>query len=111
MKRIILEMGSGVDLEGEDYTKAACRAVRDAMAHSYLPMFRTTGLSADAMAITVTLAAQRPDAIDTATVARELPYGSVTVETTVGGLDITHRTLGGRSVIVNAAIDVRHPMA
>ena len=31
MKRIILEMGMGNDLYGEDYTKAACRAVEDAI--------------------------------------------------------------------------------
>ena len=32
MKRLILEMGIGTDLYGGDYTKAACRAVRDAAA-------------------------------------------------------------------------------
>ena len=34
MKRLILEMGIGTDLDGGDYTKAACRAVRDAIGHS-----------------------------------------------------------------------------
>ena len=29
MKRLILEMGTGNDLYGEDYTKAANRAVQD----------------------------------------------------------------------------------
>ena len=33
-KRIILEMGSGNDLHGGDYTKAAVRAVQDALHHS-----------------------------------------------------------------------------
>ena len=28
-QRVILELGSGNDLYGEDYTKAACRAVQD----------------------------------------------------------------------------------
>ena len=31
--RIILETGTGNDLYGEDYTKAACRAVQDALHH------------------------------------------------------------------------------
>ena len=31
LKRIILEMGTGNDLYGEDYTKAAIRAVQDAL--------------------------------------------------------------------------------
>ena len=39
MKRIILEMGMGNDLYGEDYTKAACRAVEDAIRHSSLIIF------------------------------------------------------------------------
>ena len=43
MKRIILEMGTGNDLYGEDYTKAACRAVDDALHHSSLTLFRTLG--------------------------------------------------------------------
>ena len=41
MKRIILEMGTGNDLHGQDYTKAAKRAVQDAMHHSSLGLFAT----------------------------------------------------------------------
>ena len=40
-KRIILEMGSGNDLHGGDYTKAALRAVQDALHHSSLSFIRT----------------------------------------------------------------------
>ena len=43
MKRIILEMGMGNDLYGEDYTKAARRAVQDALHHSSLILFRSLG--------------------------------------------------------------------
>ena len=34
--RVILELGSGNDLHGSDYTKAALRAVQDALHHSSL---------------------------------------------------------------------------
>ena len=34
LKRVILEMGSGTDLHGRDYTKAASRAVQDALRHA-----------------------------------------------------------------------------
>ena len=37
-KRVILEMGAGNDLHGGNYTKAACRAVDDALHHSSLTM-------------------------------------------------------------------------
>ena len=40
-KRIILEMGSGNDLHGGDYTKAALRAVQDALHHSSLSFIRS----------------------------------------------------------------------
>ena len=39
--RVILELGSGNDLHGADYTKAALRAVQDALHHSSLSFVRT----------------------------------------------------------------------
>jgi len=47
MKRIILEMGTGNDLYGEDYTKAGIRAVQDALHHSSLILFRSLGIDRD----------------------------------------------------------------
>ena len=35
-KRFIVEIGSGIDIHGEDATKAACRAVKDAISRSCL---------------------------------------------------------------------------
>jgi len=49
LKRIILEMGTGNDLYGEDYTKAGCRAVQDALHHSSLILFRSLGIDRDGM--------------------------------------------------------------
>ena len=40
-KRVILELGTGNDLHGGDYTKAALRAVQDALHHSSLAMIRS----------------------------------------------------------------------
>ena len=44
-KRVILEMGTGNDLHGGDYTKAALRAVQDALHHSSLSLIRSFGLN------------------------------------------------------------------
>ncbi len=45
MSRLILEMGMGNDLYGQDYTKAACRAVQDAIHHiRSLTLFSSLGL-------------------------------------------------------------------
>ncbi len=45
VKRVILELGTGNDLHGGDYTKAALRAVQDALHHSSLTMLRTLGVN------------------------------------------------------------------
>ena len=41
IERAILEMGMGNDLHGKDYTKAAVRAVKDAMHHSSLHFLKS----------------------------------------------------------------------
>ncbi len=106
-KRIILEMGTGNDLYGEDYTKAACRAVQDALHHSSLTLFRTLGLDRDAMQVEVTIGVQQPDKVDTAQVASQIPYGSVTVKVSKGGLNISDHDSGGVSVVAAAAVAAR----
>ena len=54
-KRIILELGAGASLHGGDYTKAALRAVDDAIHHSSLSFVRNLGLDAKKMEVTVTI--------------------------------------------------------
>ena len=56
LKRIILEMGHGNDMHGGDYTKAALRAVQDAIHHSALPFLRTLKIDPRQLQITVTIA-------------------------------------------------------
>ncbi|GIS20806.1 MAG: hypothetical protein CM15mP120_27220 [Pseudomonadota bacterium] len=50
--RYLTEMGMGVDVHGGDYTKAACRAVSDALRHSSLNFFKALGKSLNDMHIT-----------------------------------------------------------
>lgn len=110
LKRIILEMGTGNDLYGEDYTKAACRAVQDAIHHSSLTLFKSLDIDPETMQIELNLAAQEPEKIDLAVVARELPYGQVTPKASKGGLNIRDEVTNRTSVIVNAGIIVRLPL-
>ena len=104
LKRWVTEMGMGVDVHGGDYTKAAKRAVADAIRHSSLNFFRALDKSPDDMRITVKLGVGDPAAVDTEAVAAELPYGSVTVEPVTGGLDVPSDTGSDLMVIVNAAV-------
>ena len=110
LKRIILEMGTGNDLYGEDYTKAAKRAVQDAIHHSSLTLFRSLDIDPNSMQIELNLAAQEPEKIDLDEVAKELPYGKVEPKAVLGGLNIPDEVTGRTSVIVNAGIIVRLPL-
>ena len=110
LKRIILEMGTGNDLYGEDYTKAAKRAVQDAIHHSSITLFKSLDIDPMTMQIELNLASQKPDAIDLDAVAAELPYGQVTPKAVFGGLNVHDDVTGRTSVIVNAGIIVRLPL-
>ena len=105
--RVILELGSGNDLHGGDYTKAALRAVDDAIHHSSLTMIRSLGLDASHMYVEVTIGVQQPDQVDRAAVQAALPYGTVTVGVVKGGLDVPDEVVGDRAVIAAAGIIVR----
>lgn len=105
MKRIILEMGSGNDLYGEDYTKAACRAVQDALHHSSLVLFRSLALDHAEMQVNVTIAAMCPERVDAQVVAASLPRGRANVTVVKGGLNVTDPENGTVSVIANAAVE------
>jgi uncharacterized protein (TIGR02058 family) len=104
--RCITEMGMGVDVHGKDATKAARRAVSDAIRHSSLGFFRMLGKTADEMYVDVTIAVPNPEGVDTAAVAKELPHGTVKVTAVKGGLEIAAEQGGDAILIANAAIVV-----
>jgi uncharacterized protein (TIGR02058 family) len=105
-KRVILEIGHGNDLHGADYTKAARRAVEDAIHHSSLPLIRTLGLDPRRMRVEVTIGVQRPEKVDTAAVKAVLPHGEVAVTVAKGGLDIADDEAGDLAVVASAAVAV-----
>ena len=104
--RCITEMGMGVDVHGKDATKAARRAVSDAIRHSSLGFFRMLGKTAKDMFVDVTIAVPDPGAVDTTAVAKELPYGTVTVTAVKGGLEIPVEQGSDSILIANAAVIV-----
>jgi uncharacterized protein (TIGR02058 family) len=98
----VLEFGMGVDVHGEDSTKAACRAVFDALRHSSLPMLREIHERGGEMLVDVTVAVPDPASVDLETVKRELPHGVVTVHAVSGGLHVPN----SEALIACAAITV-----
>lgn len=110
MKRIILEMGTGNDLYGMDYTKAARRAIQDALHHSSIVLFKSLTLDHADMEVRVTIAVQEPDKLDIAALAAELPRGKATVTPTRGGLNVQDPENDQTHVIATAAIEAWLPV-
>jgi len=98
----VLEFGMGVDVHGLDCTKAACRAVSDAIRHSSLPLFQEVRERGGTMLVDVMVAVPDPASVNLETVRRELPHGTVTVRPVQGGL----RVPGSDTLIACAAITV-----
>ncbi len=109
-KRMILEMGTGNDLHGGDYTKAAIRAVQDALHHSSLTMIRTLGVDKKMVQVDVTIGVQKPDSVDTDAVKATLPLGKISVRAVKGGLDVPNDEGDDIAVIASAAVEVRLPL-
>ena len=104
-QRFIIEMGMGNDLHGENYTKAAGRAIEDAMRHSSIPMFGALGLDHKEMRVQVTVAVQKPDEVDCGALAALLPRGRAEVTAVHGGLNVTNPDTSEVMVIAQAAVE------
>ncbi len=105
LKRMVMELGMGTDLQGQDYTKAACRAVHNALRQNSLHVYDAFGVSRDDMVVEIIIGVQKPDQVDQQAVADMLPYGSRTVRVEAGGMD-TPKDDGGATIMANAAIIV-----
>ena len=104
-KRMVMELGMGSSLRKQSYTRAACRALEDALWHNSLSIASAFGFNHSAMIIEVDVAVQRPEQVDTDKVAAILPYGQALVRAVHGGLDVP-KPDGGVTVIANAAVVV-----
>ena len=109
MQRFIIEMGMGNDQYGQDYTKAAARAIEDAIRHSAIPMFDALGMDPSDMEVRVTIGAQEPEKVDCDALVAKLPRGRASVSAVQGGLNITNPDSGNVMVIVQAAVEAFLP--
>jgi uncharacterized protein (TIGR02058 family) len=65
--------GLGNDLHGSDYTKAALRAVQDALHHSSLSFIRSLQIDKTKLDVEVTIGVQRPEQVDLEAVKSSCP--------------------------------------
>ncbi len=113
-KRFVVEIGTGIDLHGEDVTKAACRAVNDAISRSCLcGLIEIFGMEdLEAMEVDILVACPRPGEVDLEQVKAVVPIGRKEARAVEGGLI----TLGlcvpqfapecSQIVVANAAVTV-----
>ena len=111
LKRMVLQIGMGTDIRGADDTKAAVRALRDALWHNSLSVADAVGLPVDAMQVDVTIGVPHPERVDKEAVLAVLPHGSGKVSVVEGGLEIPNDAGTNLTVIANAAAVVRLDIA
>jgi uncharacterized protein (TIGR02058 family) len=109
MKRLILEIGSGADLYGLDYTKAAVRAVQETLRHSSITLFRALEIDHTEMNVVVTIGVQAPEKVDREQVLTRVPRGNPEVNIVFGGQDIADETGQVTSVVATCAIEAFVP--
>jgi len=94
-KRLVIEMGMGVDQHGQEPTVAAARAVRNAIAHNALPgVWEVAGLSdPNEMIVEVQVAVPYPEQVRTDEVLAVLPFGRKTITVESGGMVVQGRAI------------------
>lgn len=100
-KRMVLEIGMGTDIRGSDPTKAACRALRDALWHNTLNIAQALGKKPEDMIVDVHIGVPRPELVDKAEVLAVMPYGRGTVTVVTGGLEIPNDAGTDSTLIAN----------
>lgn len=105
-KDFVLELGNGTDLRGGDSTKAAARAVHDAIHKSSLYLMDYVD-GFDQVFVDVTVAVPHPETVRTDEVLQVLPVGRKSIQVIAGGLVLPYRAGSAEEVIVaNAAVRV-----
>ena len=96
----------GVSLVSQNYTKAACRAIQDALYRNSLNLPLAFGASPADMIIELEIAVQQPDQVDIARVQKLIPHGKSSVSVVHGGLDIPQPNGLGTTTVANIAVVV-----
>jgi uncharacterized protein (TIGR02058 family) len=113
-KRFIVEIGTGIDLHGENVTKAACRAVNDAVSRSCLcGLVEIMDLQdLGDVSVDILIASPRPHEVDLEQVKAAVPIGQKTARAVEGGMTTQGLCVArfapecDQIVVANAAITV-----
>ncbi len=106
LKSMVMEFGMGTDIRGDDYTKAAVRALSNALRQNTIAFPDAFGLPREAMQVKIAIGVAKPDQVDKAAVAAVLPYGQAEVTVEEGGMDIPREGGAGMTILANAVATV-----
>ena len=106
LKRMVLELGMGTDLQGEDYTKAAIRALKAALWQNSLSIADAFGLERTSLHVKIIIGVQKPEQVDKTAIADILPYGTAEVEVEKGGMNTLSDDGTKVTLMANAAVVV-----
>lgn len=117
LKRFVVELGYGTDLHGGSSTKAACRAVKDAVSRCCLcGLFEILGLKdPNSMHVEVKIACPKPEEVDGEQVLATVPFGTKELEVVSGGmitrgLEVPELGSGDNIFVAVAALTVSVPV-
>ena len=105
-----LEIGMGTSLRQGDYTRAAVRALQDALWRNSVSFAEAFGFEKSDMLVDVEIGVQKPDAVDVDEIKAVLPYGQCAIDVVAGGLDIPKPDGDGLTILANAAIVISFDM-
>ncbi len=114
-KRFIVELGTGIEIHGQDMTRAAIKAIRDAMSRLCVglglgELFNLTGH--DDIILEVLIACPRPEEVKVEEVKKVLLSSQNEVKVVPGGMlarghiDPVYKDKSDEIIVVNAAITV-----
>jgi uncharacterized protein (TIGR02058 family) len=106
VKTYMYEFGMGVDVHGDDATKAACRAVSDAIRHSSLSFLGEIRERGGKMLVNATIAVPNTESLDIEAIRRELPHGEITVTPVVGGLKVPNADVLMACALITVSADI-----
>ncbi|QHS24031.1 hypothetical protein GWK91_14395 [Virgibacillus sp. MSP4-1] len=92
-KLLFIETGMGIDVHGQNVTKAAVRAVHNAIHFNSMPGIKELlpDQNLESMQVKIKLGVpSNQEQLDEEAVKAEIPYGQVTLEVQHGGLATTH---------------------
>ena len=106
-KRMALEIGMGTDVRGGDSTKAAQRALRDALWRNSLSIAKALGQDPKDMLVDIRIGVPNPETVRHDDVLSVLPYGTPELTVVAGGLEMANEDNSDVMLLAHAAVIVR----